>query len=134
MKAKFPGFQKCMKMMRDRDPQTQEDGFASLMPVAGQYLDLLIAEFRAEAQVGLRCWLLELIGSTKSPDAFGFLAQQLRGDDQRTRFWAIWGLKKLDTKEARSLLWQARSFMFASPEETAAFRSDLDTVLNKQDW
>jgi chemotaxis regulatin CheY-phosphate phosphatase CheZ len=43
-------------------------------------------------------------------------------------------LKRLGTKEARTLLWQARSFTLASPEETQAFRSDLNEVRNRQDW
>ena len=36
-------------------------------------------------------------------------------------------LKNLDTKEARTLLWQARSFTFGSPEETEEFGKDLDS-------
>jgi len=134
MKARFPGFKKCMAMMRKRDPQTQEDGFHWLLPHAGEHVHELIEEFGKEENHGLRCWLLELIGSAKSPDAFEFLAGQLRSADERFRFWAIWRLKNLGTKEARTLLWQARSFTLASPEETEAFRSDLDTILNKQDW
>lgn len=132
MKARFPGFEKCMAMMRKRDGRTQEEGFHWLLPHAGEYVHQLIEEFGKEKDLGLRCWLLELIGSSKSPDAFEFLAAQLRADDQRLRHWAIWALKNLDSKEARTLLWQARSFAFASPEETEAFRSDLDTFLNKQ--
>lgn len=134
MKAKFPGFKKCMAMIRNRDPQTQEDGFHCLLPRAGEYVHQLIEEFRRETDLGLRCWLLELIGSARSRDAFEFLAGQLRAGHQQLRYWAIWGLKNLETKEARTLLWEARSFQFASAEETAAFRSDLEVIVNKQDW
>ena len=134
MKARFPGFKKCMVMMRKHDPQTQEDGFQLLLPHAGEHVRDLIEEFSKEDSHGLRCWLLELIGSAKSPDAFQFLAGQLRCPDDRFRFWAIWGLKNLGSQEARTLLWQARSFTLASPDQTEAFRSDLDTILNKQDW
>jgi hypothetical protein len=134
MKARFPGFKKCMAMMRKHDSQTQEEGFFSLEPHAGEHVHLLIEEFGKEKGHGLRCWLLELIGSAKSPDAFEFLAGLLRSNDERFRYWAIWGLKKLGMKEARTLLWQARSFTLASPEETEAFRSDLNAVLNKSDW
>src|SRR5688572_2130171 len=111
MKDKFPGFKKCMAMMRQkRDPQTQEDGFGWLLPHAREYVHELIEEFGPEKDHGLRCWLLELLGSAKSHDSFDFLAGQLRNEDQELRYWAIWGLKNLDTKEARTLLWQARSF------------------------
>ena len=126
MKARFPGFKKCMAMMRKRDPQTQEDGFHLLLPHAGAHVQELIEEFSKEKAHGLRCWLLELIGSAKSADAFEFLAGQLRSADERFRFWAIRGLKNLGTKDARTLLWQARSFTFASPAETEAFRTELD--------
>lgn len=130
----FPGFKKCMEMMRKHDPQTKEDGFYSLLPHAGGYIRELIAEHDREHDLGLRCWLLELIGSAKSPDAFEFLAGQLRAADLPLRYWAIWGLKNLGTKEARTLLWQAQSYTFASPEETAAFRSNLDAVVSKRHW
>ncbi len=134
MKNRFPGFKKCMEMMRTkRDPQLQEEGFHWLRPHAAEYAHELIEEFATEQDHGVRCWLLELIGFAKSPDAFDFLAGQLRGGDQRLRYWAIRALKDLDTKEARTLLWQARSFTYGSPEETEAFRSDLDAIVNTRD-
>jgi hypothetical protein len=129
MNTKFPGYKKCMAMMRMRDGQTQEDGFHWLLPHAGDYVHELIEEFKQEKDLGLRCWLLELIGSAKSPAAFDFLSGELRGPDQRLRHWAIWALKNLDTKEARTLLWKARSFTFGSQEETEAFRTDLDVMM-----
>lgn len=104
MKAKFPGFRKCIAMMRKRDHQTQEDGFHWLLPHAGEYVHELMEEFGKEKDLGLRCWFLELIGSAKSPDSFDFLASQLRAEDQRLRHWATWALKNLGTKEARALL------------------------------
>jgi hypothetical protein len=135
MKAKFPGFKKCMAMMRKRDGQTREDGFYWLLPHAGEYVHELIEEFAKEEDLGLRCWLLELIGSVRSPvekPLLEFLGGQLRAADHRLRSSAMRALKNLDTKESRTLLWQARSWTFESPEETAAFLFDLDSVLNKR--
>jgi hypothetical protein len=134
MKDKFPGFEKCMAMMRKRDGWTKEEGFHWLLPRAGDYVHELIEEFGKEQGFGLKYWLLELIGAAKSPDAFDFLAEQLRGTEQQFRVLAIRALKYLGTKEARTLLWEARSFNLASPEETAAFRSDLETTPEKQRW
>jgi hypothetical protein len=119
-------FKKCMSMMRSKDAQTQEDGFHLLLPHASECVPQLIAEFRSEKQHGLGCWLLELIGSAKSPDAFEFLGEQLRCDDNAFRFWEIAGLKNLNTKESRTLLWEARSFSFETPQNTAEFRSWLE--------
>ncbi len=133
MKDRFPGLKQCLRLMRKHNGQTQEEGFQWPLPHASEYVPELIEEFHKEKDPGLRCWLVELIGSAKSPDAFAFLAEQVRNQDEGVRFWALWGLKKLNTKEARTLLWQARSFRFDTVEETQAFRSDLDRVL-KQDW
>jgi HEAT repeat protein len=120
-----------MAMMRKRNPATQEDGFHWLLPRAAEYVQELIDEFDKEEDHGLRCWLLELIGAAKSPDAIDFLAGQLRGSDERLRWWAVWGLKNLGTAEARTLLWKARSFTFQTPEETKSFRNELDAILKE---
>jgi hypothetical protein len=61
-------------------------------------------------------------------EAFALLQEQLRGNDESFRIWAIYGLKQLDTKEARKALWEARSYTLASPEETAYFQSELKRI------
>jgi hypothetical protein len=53
MKDKFPGFKKCMAMMRKHDGQTQEDGFHWLLPHAGDFVRELIEEFKNEKDLGL---------------------------------------------------------------------------------
>jgi hypothetical protein len=88
-----------MAMMQKRNPQTQEEGFHWLRQHASEHIRELIEEFGKEQDLGLRCWLLELIGSAKSPDALDSLAQQFRQAPLRT---------------------------FESPEETEVFRSALD--------
>lgn len=85
MKPKFPGFKKCMQMMRSRDPQVQEDGFHWLLPHASELIDA----FHSEEDLGLQCWLLELVGEAKSEAAFNFLAQHFHSDPWRFRSWAI---------------------------------------------
>lgn len=121
MREKFPGFKTCMAMMRKRDGQTREDGFHLLLPHASEYVHELIEEFRTEKDFGLRCWLLELIGTADSPETFDFLDEQLRGNNELFRNRAIAALKTIDTKDARRLLWQARSFMSDPPEQTEEF-------------
>ena len=107
MKDRFPGFKRCMAMMRKHNPQTQEDGFYFLHSRANEYIDELIIEFRDETKnFGLRWWLLELIGEARSPKAFDVLVQYLDAEDESLRFWAIRGLEKLNTKEAREILWE----------------------------
>jgi hypothetical protein len=126
---RFPGFKKCLAMMRDRDPQTREDGFHGLLPRAREFLPQLIDEFRAEKQPGVRCCLLEMIGEARSDDALDVLASALRGAEPNLWFWAAYGLKKLDSKPARELLWQAKSFMFRTEQETQEFRQEVERAL-----
>src|SRR5262249_15695835 len=62
-----------------------ENGFHHLLPYAADYVQQLIAEFNSERVHGLRCWLLDLIGQSGSPEAFRFLVESLRSDDERLR-------------------------------------------------
>lgn len=106
-KRRFPGLAKCLEMMRDRDPQVQEDGFHWLRPQASKYVLELIAEYERESDAGLRRWLLELIGDARDPRALGVLTQQLRSSDDLLRTWATVGLKAMGTKDARKALYDA---------------------------
>jgi len=98
-----------MRLMRARYAGDREDGFHTLLPHAAEYIDRLIDEFQRETEDhGLRCWLLELIGEARSEMALPVLVEQLYGDDESLRWWAIHGLRKLNTKRAREELWKAR--------------------------
>ena len=99
-------FVRAMRLMRRRDPQLAEDGFQRLCEIAGAHVDELIGEFGRETDHGVRCWLLELIGEARSPRAFDLLVAQLRGEDESLSDWARRGLRLLDTKVARRVLWQ----------------------------
>ncbi|GAA1410349.1 HEAT repeat domain-containing protein [Catellatospora coxensis] len=102
-------FRDCMRQMRSRDPQEMEDGFHGLAPRAAEYVPELIEAFEQErADSGLRCWLLELLGEARSEAALAVFREQLYGDDDSLRFWAVSGLRKLDTRDSRRELWQAR--------------------------
>jgi hypothetical protein len=56
----------------------------------------------------LRLQQAKLIGAARSPEALPVLAAQLSSEDESLRGWAAAGLNKLDTPEARTLLWRAR--------------------------
>ncbi|WP_232430505.1 HEAT repeat domain-containing protein [Salinispora pacifica] len=102
-------FERAMWLMHRHDPQAMEDGFGLLLPHAADHLDELIAEFAQERNGhGLRCWLLELIGEARSSQALPLLTEQLYSDDESFRSWAVIGLKRLNTKQARRELWKAR--------------------------
>jgi HEAT repeats len=99
-------FSQAMRLMRKHDPQLREDGFAMLGPIATDVLPQLIAAFEEESDHGLRCWLLELIGDSRSESALPVLIRELTSDDESIRGWARRGLEQLDTKEARTILWR----------------------------
>jgi hypothetical protein len=99
-------FERALRLMRRQDPQVAEDGFGLLQQIAGEHVDELIVEFGRETDHGLRCWLLELIGQARSPRAFDLLVAQLQSEDESLRDWAGRGLRLLETKEARRVLWQ----------------------------
>lgn len=107
-KVRFPGFERCLKMMRSSHGRMREEGFGWLADRAGTYLPQLIAAFWDDENAAIRGWLMELIGEAKSTAAMPFLIERLRDEDESIRSWAIWALKRLDTKDARTALWQAR--------------------------
>jgi hypothetical protein len=104
-KLRFPGLKNCVAMMRSPDGQTREEGFHWILSRANQFIDELLQEFQTETDHGVRCWLLELIGEAKSERAEALLIEQAKGRDERFRDWAVRGLQKLDTKSARTALW-----------------------------
>jgi hypothetical protein len=92
--------------MRRHNRQLAEGGFQRLSEIAGAHVDELIVEFGRETDHGVRCWLLELIGLARSARSFDVLVAQLRGEDKALPDWAARGLRLLDTKESRRVLWQ----------------------------
>lgn len=125
-KTRLPGFEECLRMMRKHSKEIQEDGYHHLMTHAAEFVNQLMDQFQIEEDRGIRWWLLELIGEAKSPEAFPLLVECLRSDDQYLRQRAIWGLLKLDTKDARRVLWEAQTYELVSEEETEGFRRDLE--------
>jgi len=100
-------FDEAIRLMRRHDPQLQEDGFGMLSAHAHEHVERLMAEFHTETNHGLRCWLLELVGEAKSPQALPLLFEYLHSEDDSLRGWARRGLEALDTKESRRALWEA---------------------------
>lgn len=98
--------ERSLALMRSQDPQHAEDGFELLRAMAVTHIAELLAEYRREEQPALRRWLLELIGLARSPSAFGLLAVELGSGDEAIRSLAVRGLRELDTKDARLLLWE----------------------------
>ena len=125
-KQHVPGLEECMRLMRKHDPLLQEEGFHALLPHAAEYVDKLITEFREEGDHGLRCWLLELLGEAKSPKVLPLFVECLKGYDESFWYWAVRGLRELDTNEARKALLEATSYTKGTGAETERFQEALE--------
>ena len=95
--------------MHSHNPQIRQDGRNQLRPHVEQHLEEVITEFNREADHDLRCSLLELIGQARSADTLPVLVEQLHGNDESLRSWAVKGLEQLDTTAARYQLHRART-------------------------
>jgi uncharacterized protein YidB (DUF937 family) len=102
-------FARGMSLMRKHDPQAQEDGFGFVRAVADEHVADLVAAYAAEQDQGLKCWLLELVGEARSSEALPLLVAELRSDSESLSSWARVGLEKLNTPEARRVLWESRA-------------------------
>jgi HEAT repeat protein len=97
---------------------------------AREYMTDLIKAFRNEKNRWVRRLLLSVIAEAGVATATPLLAENLHNDDEALRSRAIVGLMNVGTPEAREALREARSYTFASPEETAAFRHDLEELID----
>ena len=114
----FPGFAKCVEMMHSKKPQTQEDGFGWLKQQASEFVSELVEAFETESQHGVKCWLFELIGESRSLEAMPLFEKYLFGDDESLCSWAAYGLSNLNTREARHTLYQGLSHKLSTVEDT----------------
>ena len=111
MKQKFPGFTACMAMMRKRNAAIQEDGFFWLKPRAGQFVSELLSEYRSETDLGLRCWLLELLAEARAPETLDVFVEALHDGHCNVQHRALRCIQTLDTHEARQVLWNERDLI-----------------------
>ena len=95
-----------MKLIRSSNPQSQEEGFHFLTKIAHIHVKELIEEFHLEKDIGLKSWLLELVGEAKSEEALETLKANLTNENESLQEWSIWGLKNLNSKEARRILFE----------------------------
>lgn len=105
----FPGVAKCIELLRRRNVT---GGLADiicgeLQANATAHATELIAACRVEGDDGLRRILLGIICDARLPEAFPLLVDCMRSDDEGLRHWAVEGLRRLDTREARRELWKA---------------------------
>src|SRR5262245_29375405 len=84
---------------------------------AAAHLDDLIAAFHAESDTRVRVLVLAEIAEVGAPSAFSILAQALTGADEDLRAWGARGLYRLNTREARAVLADARRHRWSDAAE-----------------
>lgn len=90
---------------------------------------MLFDAVRAEEDVWVKPILLGAIVEAGLPDAFPLFVEFLRSDDISLRHWAVHGLARLGTKEARTALWEGRSLTLPDPGDTADLLAAIDAAL-----
>jgi hypothetical protein len=93
---------------------------------SADHIQELIEKFHSKRE--WRLFRLQGIVDARSPHALEFLEELLQSEDAGFRIWAIQGLDKLGSAQARKALADARRLTFATDEETAYFRWHLDRV------
>ncbi|WP_395647548.1 HEAT repeat domain-containing protein [Terricaulis sp.] len=104
-KPRHPTFKEALALMRSRNAMDAEGGFLEVQRMAREHVAELMAAFAVEPQDGVRCWLLELIGEARAPEAFALLCEQSASADESLRSWAVRGLQMLGTPDARAFLY-----------------------------
>jgi hypothetical protein len=105
----FPGVAKCIELLHRRNVR---GGLVDiicheLQATATAHAAELIAAFRKERDDRVRRILLGIICEASLPEAIPLLMEYLRSDDEGLRYWAVEGLRHLDTPETRKVLWKA---------------------------
>ena len=105
---KFPGFQRCLAMMRKSDNAIAEEGFSWLASQAGDFVLELVDAYEREDDIAIKRWLLELIGEAGVEETTETLVSALSSDDESLRAWAKRGLENVGSKRARIELFRHR--------------------------
>lgn len=108
----FPGVEICVEQLRKARGGLIDIICIELRNNARDNLDDLIKAFGREEDDWIQLMLLSSIADARIPEATPFLGECLLSDNQRFREEARFGLEYLDTKESRTILWNAESSEF----------------------
>lgn len=108
---KFPGIETLLGLLRTGNAKTSAIDVIcmELQDHAAEMAAEFIAAFRAEPDEWTRLLLLAAIAEAGSPDFIPLLTENLTSEQEDLRYWAEFGLTKINTKESRSALWLWRS-------------------------
>lgn len=104
----FPGVGECIRLLKRSNVNgTWVDIICEeLTAHAGENAVELIAAVHSETEEGVKVLLLAALAEAGLPEAIPVLAENLASAQDLLRHWAEVGLRKVNTKEARTILWQ----------------------------
>jgi HEAT repeat protein len=106
----FPGVAKCVSLLGSRNVRGAWVDIIchELAQHAAETLDDLVGEFHSRKNdARVRALIMTAIGEAAPPNAVPFLSECLDDPDESVRGAAVYGLKRVGTKEARTALWRA---------------------------
>src|SRR5262249_6575401 len=113
---KFPGVQGCVDLLRR--PDVHGAYLHGVMMDLAEHVAAagtaeLVAAYRVETDDRGQGLILSILAETAAPADLPLFAETLAGANADHRLWGAVGLHKIDTPEARRVLWEARSRTFA---------------------
>jgi hypothetical protein len=104
---KFPGVSQCVLLLESSNVHGSflNAVIGDLTENAQGFLTEIIIAFYLETDQRVKRILIAAIAESAPVDAVGFLAENLNSTDDSICDWAIRGLERIDTKEARTALW-----------------------------
>ena len=122
----FPGVQKCVELLGSSFLRgTRVDFVVNMMENhAHDHVDELIDAYWAQSDERLRAIIANVISNEPIENTEDFFWNVLNSQHKESWWSAFYGLKQLNSKNARTYLWQARSLH----PENAYYQSELQSL------
>jgi hypothetical protein len=119
---RFPGVAECVRLIRSHKAQGAWADIIvhELAANAANCFPELIAAYRADSNDDVRMYVMMALEIARLPEAVPFFAEVICDGDDRFTPYAKRALKGIDTREARTALWNAEhAEEVAAPDATA---------------
>ncbi len=106
----YPGLQTCLTLLRTRKAKRLWIDLIcwEMWDHVADDVQETVAAFHDEPDEWVRIFLLGAVAEARCPGFIPLLQENLSSENESLSFWAEAGLKNMDTKEARTVLWQFR--------------------------
>lgn len=107
--SKPPKFKDFLKLLRSNNSFSRDEAYFMLLPFVNQFIPELKAAFETEPKVISKIYLMQLLEEAKSPELLEFFQKNLSHEEEAIRDCALHGLEKINTKEAKRIVWEVKS-------------------------